>query len=348
MEKKASILIVDDDANTRRSLSLIFQEKGYRAETAGMGQEAIEKAQGRFFNLALLDIRLPDMEGVELLAPLKEMHPDIELIMATAYASLETAARALNEGASAYVTKPLNMDEVLAIVREALKKQHLAMENKRLYQVAQRELAERKRAEEELQESNVKLKRALEGTVYTLTSVIEMRDPHTAGHQQRVTQLACAIAERMGLSTDRIEGVRVAGLIHDVGKISIPAQVLSKPGRLNELEWGMIQTHPQVGYDVLKTVEFPWPVAQTVLQHHERIDGSGYPHGLSGEEITVEARILAVADVVAAMTSHRPYRSARTLDKALEEISQNRGILYDPEIVDACLKLFTERGFAFE
>jgi PAS domain S-box-containing protein len=224
----------------------------------------------------------------------------------------------------------------------------IAIENARLYQKAQQELAERKRAEEELRQSYVRLQKALEGTVNTLVSAIEMRDPYTAGHQRGVTRLACAIANEMGLPEEQIEGLRMAGLIHDMGKITIPAEILSKPGRLSDLEWGIIKAHPQVGYDVLKTVDFPWPVAEIVLQHHERMDGSGYPQGLAGEEIMLEARILAVADVVEAMASHRPYRSARGLDKALEEISQNGGILYDPEVVDICLKLFTEKRFKFE
>jgi putative nucleotidyltransferase with HDIG domain len=210
------------------------------------------------------------------------------------------------------------------------------------------DITERKRAEEELRQSYVQLQRTLEGTVNALVSTIEIRDPYTAGHQRQVTQLACAIAEEMGFPEEQIEGLRMAGLIHDIGKISIPAEILSKPVQLNELEWGMIKAHPQVGYDILKTTDFPWPVAQIVLQHHERMDGSGYPRGLSGEEIILEARILGVADVVEAMASFRPYRPARGIDEALEEISQNRGVLYDSQVVDACLKLFAETGFTFE
>jgi PAS domain S-box-containing protein/putative nucleotidyltransferase with HDIG domain len=202
------------------------------------------------------------------------------------------------------------------------------------------DITERKRAEEELRQSYVNLQRALERTVHVLVSAIEMRDPYTAGHQRRVTQLACAIAREMGLPEEQIEGIRMAGLIHDLGKMNIPAEILSKPGQLTDLEFGLIQMHPQTGYDVLKTIEFPWTVAQIVLQHHERLDGSGYPQELSGEEIILEAKILGVADVVEAMASHRPYRSAQGIDKALEEISQNRGVLYDPGVVDACLKLF--------
>jgi putative nucleotidyltransferase with HDIG domain len=159
--------------------------------------------------------------------------------------------------------------------------------------------------------------------------------------------LACAIAEEMGLPDEQIEGVRVAGLIHDIGKISVPVEILSNPNGITDLEYGIIKAHPQIGYDILKSVEFPWPVAEIVLQHHERLDGSGYPQGLSGEEIMLEARILSVADVVAAMAAHQPYRAARGIDKALEEISQSRGTAYDAKAVGACLKLFRQREFKF-
>jgi PAS domain S-box-containing protein/putative nucleotidyltransferase with HDIG domain len=223
----------------------------------------------------------------------------------------------------------------------------VAIQNARLYEEAQKELAERVRAEEELHHSFERLRRTLEETVIALTSAVEIRDPYTAGHQRRVTRLACAIAEEIDLPEEQIEGLRVAGLIHDIGKINVPAEILSKPGRLTDLEFGLIKMHPQIGHDILKTIEFPWPVAQIVLQHHERMDGSGYPADLSDDDILLEARILSVADVVEAMASHRPYRSALGLDKALEEISGNRGRLYDPQVVDACLQLFTDKAFTF-
>lgn len=223
----------------------------------------------------------------------------------------------------------------------------IALENARLYEEAKRELAERKRAEEELQDSLEKLRKALGGTVQAIALTVEMRDSNTAGHQRRVADLARAIATEMGLSKEQIDGIRMAGLIHDLGKISVPAGILNKPGPLNGIEFSLIKAHPQIGYDILEKVEFPWPVARMVLQHHERMDGSGYPQGLTGEEIMPEARILAVADVVEAMASHRPYRPARGIESALEEIYQNRGVLYDSEVVDACLKLFTEKGFRF-
>jgi len=211
-----------------------------------------------------------------------------------------------------------------------------------------RDITERKRAEADIKQSLDRLKRALNETVNALAKAAEIRDPYTAGHQERVTRLACAIAEEMRCSDDQIEGIRVAGILHDIGKISVPAEILSKPGPVPEMEFSLVKTHSQVGYDILKTIDFPWPVAQIVLQHHERMDGSGYPSRLSGEDILLEARILAVADVVEALASHRPYRPALGTEKALEEISGNRGVLYDGDVVDACLKLFTERGFRFE
>ena len=214
--------------------------------------------------------------------------------------------------------------------------------------VVSRDITERKRAEEELQDSLEKLRKALGGTIQAIALTVEMRDPYTAGHQRRVANLARALAAEMGLPKEQIDGIRMAGVIHDLGKISVPSEILSKPTRLRDTEFSLIKDHPQVGYDILKTIEFPWPVAQIVLRHHERLDGSGYPQGLSGEGILLEARILAVADVVEAMSSHRPYRPALGIDKALEEISQNRGVLYDSEVVGTCLKLITEKGFTLE
>jgi PAS domain S-box-containing protein/putative nucleotidyltransferase with HDIG domain len=206
---------------------------------------------------------------------------------------------------------------------------------------------ERQRAETEVQHSLEKLKKSLEGTVLAVAKTVEMRDPYTAGHQRRVAQLACAIAQEMGFSAERVEGMRVLGCLHDIGKIAIPAEILSKPGRISPMEFTLIKEHPQVGYEIIKDIDFPFPLAEGILQHHERLNGSGYPQGLSGLDIILEARILGVADVVEAMASHRPYRMALGIDQALEEISRNRGILYDPEVVDICIKLFTEKGLSF-
>jgi putative nucleotidyltransferase with HDIG domain len=210
------------------------------------------------------------------------------------------------------------------------------------------DITARKHAEEQMQNSLDKLQRAFAGVVQAMAVTMEMKDLYTSGHQQRVSLLACALAAELGLSAERIEGLRVAGLLHDLGKIAVASEILSKPAKINEFEFAIIKAHPQIGFDILKTIEFPWPVAQIVLQHHERLDGSGYPAGLQGEEILLEAKILGVADVVEAMSSHRPYRPAIGITQALEEISQKKGLIYAPEVVEACLRLFSEKSFSFE
>lgn len=203
------------------------------------------------------------------------------------------------------------------------------------------------RADRALRKSVQDLRRTLEETVGALTLTTEKRDPYTAGHQQRVAMLASAIAETMDLTEEQVEGIRVSSLLHDIGKIYIPAEILSKPTMLTDIEMGMMKTHSEVGHEILKNISFPWPVSDIVLQHHERLDGSGYPMGLSGENILREARIIMVADVVEAMSSHRPYRAALGLDRALEEIAKNKGVRYDPLVVEHCLDLFRS-GFRFE
>jgi len=199
------------------------------------------------------------------------------------------------------------------------------------------------RARQELELSHGRLQRVLEGSVRSLAALAERRDPYTAGHQERVAELACAIAAELNLPQEQIQGLRVAALLHDIGKIAVPAEILSKPARPSELEFAMIKSHPQVGYEVLAGIDFPWPVAEIVHQHHERLDGSGYPQGLKGEEILLEAQILAVADVVEAMASHRPYRPAHTLEETLEEIKTHQGVLYRSDVVAACVRLFSAK-----
>lgn len=206
-------------------------------------------------------------------------------------------------------------------------------------------LKKREQAEEDLLGSFDRVQQALGGIIRTLALTLESRDPYTAGHQERSADLACAVAKELGLAKETVEGIRMAGAIHDLGKINIPAEILSKPGKLTDAEMTIVKAHSQIGYDIIKSIEFPWPLAKIILQHHEKVDGSGYPNGLTGKDITLEARILCVADVVEAMVSHRPYRPAVGIDFALEEISKNKGILYDSGVVDACLKLFKEKNY---
>ncbi len=210
-----------------------------------------------------------------------------------------------------------------------------------------RDVSQRQRAEEALSQSLAKLRHTLDETVNALTVTSEKRDPFTAGHQERVSRLAVAIAAELGLPEEAREGVRVAGLVHDIGKIHVPSEILAKPEALSDMEMGIVKHHCEVGREILQNIPFPWPVARMVLEHHERLDGSGYPAGLVGNAALVESRILAVADVVEAMNAHRPYRAALGLARALEELRTFRGALYDPDVVDACLRLFQTSAFAF-
>ena len=211
-----------------------------------------------------------------------------------------------------------------------------------------KDITAQKQSEQKLQQSYQELKKTMDKTISTISKIIEAKDPYTAGHQRRVSQLAVAMAKKLKYSQDKIEGVKIASLIHDIGKIGLPFEILSKPGKLEDEEFKLIERHSQIGYSILKTINFSYPVAQIVLQHHERLNGSGYPNHLRGDEILPEAKILGVADVVEAMSSHRPYRPSLGINLALKEINQNKGILYGPEEVDACLRLFKEKGFKFE
>jgi PAS domain S-box-containing protein/putative nucleotidyltransferase with HDIG domain len=208
-----------------------------------------------------------------------------------------------------------------------------------------RDITGRKQAEEKLDVTLQDLRKAMGGTIEVIVHVVETRDPYTAGHQRRVADLAGSIAAEMNLPSRTIEGIRMAGVIHDIGKISVPAEILSKPGALSHKEFELIKDHAQTGYDILKDVEFSWPIARIIQQHHEKMDGSGYPQGLKGDSLMLEARIITVADVIEAIASHRPYRPARGIEAALSEIERNKGLLYDAEVVDACLRLFRNRGY---
>jgi response regulator RpfG family c-di-GMP phosphodiesterase len=303
------------------------------------GELALRAAATNPPDLVLLDIRMPGMDGFEVCRQLKAGTAtcDVPVIFVSSASEMSEKLKGFEMGALDYVTKPYQRDELLARVRTHLELNRLRNHLEDL--VDERTV--------ELRESERKLRASMLESITALAAIVEMRDPYTAGHQRRVAQLAVAIAHEMQLPDEQVEGIHLASVVHDVGKIRVPAEILSKPGKLTVLEFGLIKEHALSGFDILKTIEFPWPIAQIVLQHHERLDGSGYPHGLLESQILLESKIVAVADVVESMISHRPYRAGLGLDVALAEIEQHKGSLFDPLVVETCIQLFRSRGFSF-
>ncbi|MFA6203002.1 MAG: HD domain-containing phosphohydrolase [Gallionella sp.] len=340
MRNTGKILAVDDTPASLRLLTDILKDEGYEVRAAISGELALRAAILNPPELVLLDIRMPEMDGFEVCRRLKASPAtqDVPVIFVSAASETEEKVRGFELGAVDFVTKPYQRDELLARVRTHLELNRLRHHLEDL--VDERTV--------ELRESERKLRASLLESITALAAIVEMRDPYTAGHQRRVAELAVAIAREMKLSDEMIEGIHLASVVHDVGKIRVPAEILSKPGRLTELEFGLIKEHAQNGFEILKTIEFPWSIAQIVLQHHERMNGSGYPRGLSGEQILLESRIVTVADVVESMISHRPYRAGLGLEAALAEIENNKGSLFDAVVVDACVRVFREQDFHFK
>ena len=290
---------------------------------------------------------MPQVDGLEVLAQVQDTSAETPVIVLSGMGTMEDVINALRLGAWDYLTKPIGSMEILQhAVNKALERARLIRENKQQQQRLEQEVKKRTR---ELRFREQDLKTALVGIVDVVAVMVEKRDPYTAGHEQRVAELARAIGWEMGLDDERCEGLHLAAFIHDLGKVAIPSEILSKPGQLSSIEYALIQTHAQIGFDILSqaSVEFPWPIPTMVHQHHERLDGSGYPLGLRGDDILLESQIIGVADKVEAMASHRPYRPSLGLDKALAEIRRGRGSSYDPAVVDACLYLFTNKNFTF-
>jgi putative two-component system response regulator len=323
----AKILIVDDELDVCNILKDYFVFKGYDVHLAHDGQSAVKLVREVKPHVIMLDILMPGMGGMEALREIRKINTTASVIMVTAITDGEIIRKTQELGADDYIVKPFDLNYVETSVMGKISS---ALDQ----------------AEEKLRESYEKLQKNFDAVIKTLARVVETRDPYTSGHQERVAMLSEAIADEMGLSAERVGIISMAALIHDLGKIYIPAEILTKPSKLSDVEFELIKSHPLVAYEILKDMEFPYPIADYIFQHHERLNGSGYPKGLSDGNILLEAKIIAVADTIEAMASHRPYRPAIGLDKALEEISINRGILYDPDAVDACLRLFREKGFS--
>ncbi len=444
------VLVVDDEASARAAMKRFLERGAFEVETAEGFEEASDKLGATRFDVVVCDIVMPGRSGLDLLERLRHEAPEVEVVLVTGHANVETVLDAMRRGAGDVLVKPLSAERLCGAVQHAARLKTIKEENRRYREhieglliqrthevresesrlasivgesvdgivvtdrsgrilflnpaarrylgkhvhemlglplpdtmdgqttreirvagptgetwvlevrattipwarrrahlIVLRDVTALTRATEEREKALGRTLKALRETAEVLATAVEMRDPYTSGHQRRVTMLACAIYDEMGLPPDGREGLRIAGMVHDVGKLQVPTEILVKPGRLTELEYRILQGHARAGHNLLKGVDFPWPVARMVLQHHERMDGSGYPDGASGDGILMEARILAVADVVEAMASHRPYRPALGVDTALAEIEAGAGTLYDPDVARSCIVLFRHRGFTW-
>jgi len=368
------VLIVDDNKDNLYLVETILKGDGFKVISAENGAEGLKKLKAGSFDMIISDILMPIMDGYMFCTNVRKIKKfdRVPFIFYTAtYLEKKDEELALKLGADKFIRKPIDPDEFLKIIRgiaKNIKKKKIAtrkpalVNTSKIYELyskrlvnkmekkvldLKKEITKRIKAEDEIKNSYRKLQKTLKGIVDTLASIVEIRDPYTSGHQKRVAALSSAISKELDLGKDKIEAIGTAAIIHDIGKINIPASILVRPGKISSLEYNMIKTHSQVGYEMVKRIEFPWPIANIIFQHHERLDGSGYPKGLKGKDILFEAKIIAVADVVEAMSSHRPYRPALGMDKALEEITKNKGKLYDPGVVEACIKIITKKGFKF-
>lgn len=362
----ATVLIADDRDGDRRLLRLVLERMGHRVVEATNGERALALARQVQPDLVMSDILMPVMDGFTLCRKLQEddalRHVPFVFVTAT-YAEERYQQFACEVGAARVLLKPFNAQSLRDMVDEMLSQGPPLDATQRLRQLDDRQFHERyaqalnwklqekvtelEQANARLSVSELRARSLTDAAVATISKMIEYRDPYTIGHERRVGDLAVAIGRRLGHSEDQLNGLRIGGYLHDVGKIAVPSEILAKPGRLTVVEFTLIQAHTQIGYDILSGIDFEWPVAEMARQHHERLDGSGYPRGLVGEQILPEARILAVADVVEAMMSHRPYRPAIGLEEALVEIESGKGTRYEPAAVEACQQVFRDESFQF-
>jgi putative two-component system response regulator len=327
------ILVIDDDQSILELVSNCLTRQGYAPFCAVDGEQGLKLFETEQPPIVLTDINMPGISGIEILKQVKKTSPTAQVIVFSGFGTTDDVIEALRLGASDYLAKPFNLNLLLHTVDRCIERYNLIKER-----------MERKVIlEEEVRERTAALTHTFHETVRALGLITEKRDPYTAGHQSRVSLLAVAIGKKLGLAQSELETIKVAGLLHDIGKVAVPVELLVKPSRLSAIEKRLMKTHPQTGYDIIKDIPFVKSlgkdVSLLVRNHHEHIDGSGYPRGLYGHQLELESKIISVADVIEAMSSHRPYRPALDMAAAKAEILGRRGQYYCPECVDACIQL---------
>jgi len=332
-EKREGILVVDDEKSVRRLLNNQLTNEGYRCHEASNARQALDELRRNRIGLVMLDIKMPGKSGIELLPEIKSDYPDVSVIMVTATADMQTAIQCLKQGAYDYITKPFELDEITISVARALEKRRLELENKEYQQ----------HLEEKVAEQANKIRTSFLNAITALVYALEAKDAYTRGHSQRVSALSAAIARELHLPRGQINKLKLAGLLHDIGKIGVQESVLNKAGRLTKEEFELVKRHPEIGEHILSPIVDSAEILEAVRNHHEHYDGQGYPDGLQKDEIPLGARILAISDAYEAMTSERPYRKSMSADDARHEIERNKGAQFDPKIADTFTRIEKSR-----
>jgi putative two-component system response regulator len=352
-----TIMVVEDTHASLKLITDILMAEGYQVRPADSGELALASVEAMPPELILLDILMPGMDGFEVLRRLKarEETCDIPVIILSSITEVEQRVEGLNLGAVDFISKPLQPDELLARIRTHMELYRLrarleqqATDLRLANEQLQMDITQRKQAEAALQESHAKVERNLKGAIDVISGTIEAKGPYPPGHHRHLSALASAIAREMGLTDFQVQGIELAAAVYDIGLMTIPIEFLQDNERLDGIKLTLYQGYPQIGHDALKKIEFPWPIAEIILQHRECFDGAGFPQGTRGDDILIEARILTVATALKDLTTHKSFRNAFPLSEALEKISSHTGSKYDPEVVTACLKLFNEKGYKME
>ena len=336
--EQVRILIVDDDAAVRNALALLLREEGYETTVVDNAEAGLALARAEEFPLVITDMRMPGQDGAWLRDRLHEARPDTGIIMLTAYGDTEAAVEALHKGATDYLLKPPKVTDLIRAIERALSKRRLEQARQRHRTSLERRVRDRTA---ELQQALQDLETAYSTTLWALVAALDAREHEVSNHSQRVVRFTQAIARRVGIPEKELPDIGRGALLHDIGKIGITDAVLLKPGKLTEEEWTVMRTHPQIGFDILKSIPFLGSPADLVLSHQERFDGSGYPRHLSGDAVPLGARVFAIADTYDAITSDRPYRKRQSHDLAVQEIRRCSGSQFDPRCVDAFLSIST-------